>query len=49
MSSEKMKEYTVAAAENLHRMRYKNQKEEHKFERSTVDLTGIVDGRTYVA
>ena len=45
----KMKEYTIASAENLHRLQFKGVKGPPEFDKHAVDLSGIVGGRRYIA
>ena len=44
-----MKKYTIASAENLHRLRFKGEKDPPAFNKDLVDTTGIIDGRRYIA
>ena len=45
----KMREYTIASAENLHRLRFKGEKGAPEFDKSAVDLRGIKDGSRCIA
>ena len=45
----KMREYTIAAARNMHDLKFKNQANPPVFDEKSVDVSGIEDGRTYIS
>ena len=49
VGAEKMREYTIAAARNLHNFKYKNETNPPEFDKNLVDLSGIVDRRKYIS
>ena len=49
VEAEVMRKYTVDAARNLHDFKFKNHEIPPKFDKNSVDLSGIIDGRKYIA
>ena len=49
VNAAKMREYTIASSENMHRLKFKGVKDPPEFDKDAVDLSGIVDGRRYIA
>ena len=49
VDADTMRKYTIASAENLYNLQHKNDKDAPKFDKESVDLSCIVDGRKYVA
>ena len=49
VGAEKMREYTIASAANLHRLKHKNDGNSPEFDPKSVDLSGIVDVREYIS
>ena len=49
VDADTMRQYTLTSAENLYKLEHKDNKKAPKFDKNSVDLSCIVDGRQYIA